>query len=416
MKMLGSNDNNLKQQAVITILILLGMIITMQIVVMQMTESYKENMMTHDAEIAGHLLSHGVNTHQIRMAFTDQKVDEAVINGAALLKTAGYQEGMANSLLPKVDQFYQKYAVIMLVFTSVFSLFLLAVFYFFAFQRNKKLEDAGKKIQRFMDGDASIRLNDGGEDELSVFFSKVNTMATALTVHIEKEKHHRIFLKETISDISHQLKTPLAALQMYNEIILDEKTGNKVVEDFVQKSQRELLRMENLIQNLLKLAKIDAGTIVLEKNSRELKPFLEECRIVLMTRAERENKKINLVCDPSIRMSFDEIWLGEALENIIKNALDHTKETDQIEICGVENSLLIEITIKDNGAGIDPEDIHHIFERFYRSRYSKDHQGIGIGLALSKTIIEKHGGTITVYSELGKGTVFHVIFPKLTNL
>ena len=241
-------------------------------------------------------------------------------------------------------------------------------------------------------------------------------MATALTVHIEKEKHHRIFLKETISDISHQLKTPLAALQMYNEIILDEKTGNKVVEDFVQKSQRELLRMENLIQNLLKLAKIDAGTIVLEKNSRELKPFLEECRIVLMTRAERENKKINLVCDLSIRMSFDEIWLGEALENIIKNALDHTKETDQIEICGVENSLLIEITIKDNGAGIDPEDIHHTFERFYRSRYSKDHQGIGIGLALSKTIIEKHGGTITVYSELGKGTVFHVIFPKLTNL
>ncbi len=170
--MLGSNDNNLKQQAVITILILLGMIITMQIAVMQMTESYKENMMTHDAEIAGHLLSHGVNTHQIRMAFTDQKADEAVINGAALLKTAGYQEGMANSLLPKVDQFYQKYAVIMLVFTSVFSLLLLAVFYFFAFQRNKKLEDAGKKIQRFMDGDASIRLNDGGEDKLSGFFLK----------------------------------------------------------------------------------------------------------------------------------------------------------------------------------------------------------------------------------------------------
>ncbi len=241
-------------------------------------------------------------------------------------------------------------------------------------------------------------------------------MATALTVHIEKEKHHRIFLKETISDISHQLKTPLAALQMYNEIILDEKTGNKVVEDFVQKSQRELLRMENLIQNLLKLAKLDAGTIVLEKDNRDLNPFLEKCKNEFMTRAERENKKITVICNTTIRMSFDEIWLGEAIENIIKNALDHTKATDQIEICGVENSLLIEITIKDNGAGIDPEDIHHIFERFYRSRYSKDHQGIGIGLALSKTIIEKHGGTITVYSELGKGTVFHVIFPKLTNL
>lgn len=414
--MLLSNDKSLRQQAVITALILLGMIIAMQIAVVQMTEAYKESMMIHDAEIAGYLLSQGVDTHLIRMAFTDQKVDEVAINGEALLKTVGYQESQANNLLPAVDQFYQKYTVIMLGFSLIFSTFLLAVFYFFACQRNKKLEDAGKKIQGFMDGDASIRLDDGGEDRLSGFFSKVNTMATALTVHIEKEKHHRISLKETISDISHQLKTPLAALQMYNEIILDEKTGNKVVEEFVHKSQRELLRMENLIQNLLKLAKLDAGTIVLEKDNRDLNSFLEKCKNEFMTRAERENKKITVICNTTIRMSFDEIWLCEAIENIIKNALDHTKATDQIEICGVENSLLIEITIKDNGAGIDPEDIHHIFERFYRSRYSKDHQGIGIGLALSKTIIEKHGGTITVYSELGKGTVFRVIFPKLTDL
>lgn len=414
--MLGSNDKSLRRQVVITVLILLGMIITMQITVMRMTENYKENMMKHDAEIAGHLLSVGVDAHQIKMAFTDQKTDEMVINGAALLKTAGCQESMMNSLLPTVDQFYQKYAVIMLTFCLVFSFFLLAVFCFFAYRRNKRLEDAGKKIQSFMDGDASIRLDDVSEDYLSSFFTKINTMATALTVHIEKEKQSRIFLKETISDISHQLKTPLAALKMYNEIMLDEKTGNKVVEDFLNKNQRELLRMENLIQNLLKLAKLDAGTIVLEKNSRELNPFLEECRNGLMTRAERENKKITLVCAPSIRMSFDEIWLGEAFENIIKNALDHTKATDQIEICAEENSLMIEITIKDNGSGIHQEDIHHIFERFYRSRYSKDRQGIGIGLALSKSIIEKHGGTITTQSEFGKGTVFHVIFPKLTNL
>lgn len=414
--MLVSNDRILRQQAVITVLILLGMIITMQIAVVQMAEAYKESMMIHDAEIAGHLLSYGVDAHQIRMTFTDPKADETDINGAALLKTAGYQESLANNLLPTVNQFYQKYAVIMLAFSLIFSVLILAVFYYFACQRNKKLEDAGKKIQGFMAGDASIRLDDGSEDRLSGFFSKVNTMATALTVHIEKEKHNRIFLKETISDISHQLKTPLAALQMYNEIILDEKTGNKVVEEFLQKSQRELSRMENLIQNLLKLAKLDAGAIVLEKNSRELNPFLENCKNSFMTRIERENKKVTVACNAAIRMRFDEIWLGEALENIIKNALDHTKATDQIEISSEENSLLIEITIKDNGTGIAPEDMHHVFERFYRSRYSKEHQGIGIGLALSKTIIEKHGGTITVQSELGKGTVFHMIFPKLTNL
>jgi signal transduction histidine kinase len=416
MEMLGLNDKSLKRQVVITALILLGMITMMQIAVIQMTETYKENMMTHDAEIAGHLLSDGVDAYQIKMAFIDQKGDEAPINGTALLKNAGYQKSTMNSLLPAVDQFYQKYAVIMLVFSLLFSAFLLAVGYFFARDRNKKLEDAGKKMQSFMDGDALIRLEDANEDSLSGFFSKVNTMATALTAHIEKEKQSRIFLKETISDISHQLKTPLAALQMYIEIILDEKTGNKVVEDFLHKSQRELLRMENLIQNLLKLAKLDAGTIVLEKNNHELVAFLEDCRSMLITRAERENKKITMSCDKSIRMNFDELWLGEALENIIKNALDHTKTNDQIEVGGEENSLMIEITIKDNGAGIDPEDLYHVFERFYRSRYSKDQQGIGIGLALSKVIIEKHGGTITVESELGIGTTFHLIFPKLTNL
>lgn len=414
--MLIANDNNLKQQTGITILIFLTMIITMQTTVMSMTNTYKENMMIHDAEVAGKLLSYGIDVHQIGMAFADQKSDEARINGVALLNMSGYRESTANRFLPSVDQFQQKYAAIMLVLCLIFSMLLIAINYYFGYRRNKMLEDAGKKIQGFMDGDPSIRLDDGSEDNLSHFFAKVNMMATALTVHIDKEKRNRIFLKEIISDISHQMKTPLAALQMYSEIIEDEKTGNAVVEDFIKKSQRELLRIENLIQNLLKLAKLDAGTIVLEKNSHELKPFLEKCKNSFITRAAHENKKITLVCDSSIRMRFDEIWLAEALENIIKNALDHTKATDQIEIFCEENNLQIAIFIKDNGAGIHPEDLYHIFERFYRSRYSKDHQGIGIGLALSKAIIEKHHGTITVQSELNIGSLFQVIFPKLTNL
>lgn len=414
--MLVVNDKSLKQQGVMILLILLMMIITMQIAVIGMTAAYKESIMIHDAEIAGKLLNDGIDARMIGMAFTDQKDDEVTINGVALLKTLGYHDGMDNNLLPSVEQSYQKYSVIMLLCCLVFSVLIITVFYYFGYQRNKTLEDAGKKIQAFMDGDTSIRLDDGSEDNLSGFFSKVNMMATALTVHIEKERHNRNFLKETISDISHQMKTPLAALQMYNEIMMDEKTGNQVVEDFIPKSQRELLRMENLIQNLLKLARLDAGTIVLENDCHELRSFLEKCANGFMTRAERENKKITIVCDAAIRMNFDEIWLGEAFENIIKNALDHTKARDQIAIHCEENSLVIEFLIEDTGAGIHPEDRYHIFERFYRSRYSKDYQGIGIGLALSKAIIEKHNGTITVQSELNKGTVFHIIFPKLTNL
>lgn len=283
-------------------------------------------------------------------------------------------------------------------------------------KRNKQLENAGEKIQHFMDGDTSIRLEDSNENSLSQFYAIINSMATSLNAHIEKENHSREFLKDTISDISHQLKTPLTALQMYNEIIMDEKNGNEVVENFTIKSQRELCRMENLIQSLLKLAKLDAGTIRLEKSGQNLKVFLEKCLGAFMTRAKLEKKGISLQCDNFVSLCFDEIWLDEAVSNIIKNALDHTEENDQIEVFCVETVISIEIIVKDNGTGIHPEDIHHIFKRFYRSRYSKDRQGVGIGLALVKAIIEQHGGTITVQSELGRGTVFRLIFPKLSNL
>jgi signal transduction histidine kinase len=241
-------------------------------------------------------------------------------------------------------------------------------------------------------------------------------MATSLNAHIEKEKQNRQFLKDTIADISHQLKTPLAALRMYNEIILDEKTGNSVVESFASKGTRELERMEYLIQNLLKLAKLDAGTIVLNPAVHRLSRFLEDILDTFQTRAKREEKSIRLKCDDCVMLRFDEVWLCEAVGNIVKNALDHTKVGDLIEISIEETVMSTEITVRDSGSGIHPEDIHHIFKRFYRSRFSKDQSGVGIGLALSKAIVEKHGGTITVQSEPGHGAEFHLIFPKLTKL
>jgi len=414
--MLIFNDKNVTLQTGITLLILLVFIIATQISVMMMAEDYKKALVSHDAEIAGYLAGTGINDHLISLALTTQKTTMDAELGTELLEASGYEENMHNSLLPAVETFYQKYAFVAFAFSTVFSLCLLAVFFCFELMRDKKLKNAEKKIQSLMDGDTSVRLADSNEDNLSRFFADVNTMATALMAHVEKEKHSRVFLKETISDISHQLKTPLTALQMYNEIILDEGISNDVVGDFTLKSQRELLRMENLIQNLLKLARLDAGTIELEKIMLKLRMFLEKCRGAFVTRAEQEQKKISIQCDDSTMLCFDEMWLTEAVGNIIKNALDHTEADDQIELICTETMLATEITVKDNGSGIHPEDIHSVFKRFYRSRYSKDREGIGIGLALSKSIIEKHGGTITVQSELGRGTAFHMIVPKLTEL
>lgn len=409
------SDKNLKRPAVAVALLLLAALFAGELAVAFMARDYKKDMIGHDYAVAGYLARHGVDSSIVAAAFTSVKDAADMENGASLLSVSGYDEQVQNSLLPEVRRFHQKYGLIALTAGLLFSAAFLAVLYLGELRRNGQIEAASDKLRNFLDGDTAIRLADYGEGSLFKLFAMVNTMATSLTAHVEKEKQNKEFLKETISDISHQLKTPLAALSMYNEIIREEKTSNEVVESFAEKSSRELNRMESLIQNLLKLARLDAGAMELEKSFQPVRTFLEECAAPFATRAGQEGKKLRLDCDASIQMPFDETWLGEAVGNIIKNALDHTSGGDQIGIFCTETAVAIEIIIKDSGSGIHPEDIHHIFKRFYRSRYSKDKQGVGIGLALSKTVVEKHGGTITVSSELGHGVQFCLIFPKLTN-
>jgi len=396
--------------------LLLGYMLLGQVTVKLMADDYKHKMISHDYAIAGYLYRNGQDKLQITYAFTSEKTKDDMAAGQKLLQAAGYNSAVESSLLPEVESFYKKYAVLILVLSAVFSITFLLILLFFALRWNKRLEKANMDILSFMDGNTAVRLDDREEGSLSRLFTSINGMSTSLTSHIVKEKQNKEFLKDTISDISHQLKTPLAALKMYNEIIQDERTGNAVVDSFTSKIWRELVRMEVLIQNLLKLARLDAGSIEPEKSANNLRRFLEEAIEGFRTRAELEDKAIILDCDGRITLSFDEEWLMEAISNLIKNSLDHTEAKDQIEIRCDETPVLTQIMIKDNGSGIHPEDIHHIFKRFYRSRYSKDKQGAGIGLTLTKAIVEKHGGSVTVESELGKGAAFRLAFPKLSNM
>lgn len=380
------------------------------------SDHYKQNMIEHDYSVVGYLLENGSERAQIAKAFTDNRTDSQTQSGHALLQAAGYTSDTQTNLIAEIRGFRQKYATLFLIFSVFFALVILAAPLLFLRRLNQKIEKANDDIRAFMDGKIRIRLDDREEGSLSQLFTSVNGMATSLTTHIGNEKQGREFLKDTISDISHQLKTPLAALKMYNEIIQNEQSGNEVVDEFASKSERELSRMEMLIQNLLKLARLDTGSIVLEKCNNNLLGFLEDAIKGFRTRAELEDKTIRLDCDDTIVMNYDQEWLLEAVSNILKNALEHTDTGSKIVVRCEETPILTEITIRDDGKGIHPEDIHSIFKRFYRSRFSKDKHGIGIGLTLAKAIIENHGGSITVESELGKGTVFHLAFPKLSNL
>lgn len=166
----------------------------------------------------------------------------------------------------------------------------------------------------------------------------------------------------------------------------------------------------------MKITKLDAGTILLEKSLENVCELVESVKKHFQFRAEQEGKEIYLSGDGEIIFSCDRNWIIEAISNLVKNALDHTEKGDFIRIEWRAFASVIQITIKDNGSGIHTEDLHHIFKRFYRSRFSKDTQGIGLGLALVKAIVEAHNGTIEVDSTVGVGTSFTMNFLIPTKL
>lgn len=277
-------------------------------------------------------------------------------------------------------------------------------------EQNEVMETAVSQIKEYISGNHEACIDCDEEGEVYRLFHEVNSLVTILNAHVEQERRSKQFLKNTISDISHQLKTPLAALNIYNGLLQGEAVDVPEIQEFTSLSEKELDRINTLVQNLLKITKLDAGSIVLEKKPEDVAEMMNNVELRFSYRAEQEQKKLVLFGEEDIFLSCDRDWILEAVDNIVKNAMDHTKSGDTIEIKWRKSASIVQIQIKDNGSGIHPEDLHHIFKRFYRSRFSKDQQGIGLGLPLAKMIIEAHNGTIEVNSELGKGTMFTISF------
>lgn len=308
-----------------------------------------------------------------------------------------------------------------------FSLFLLLVFVLaggaisvvgcsYFKKQNQVMEQAVSQLHAYLDGDCNARVECDEEGELYRLFHTVNSMAAVLNAHADNELREKEFLKNTISDISHQLKTPLAALNIYNGLLQNGDMEPCAVKEFADLSEQELDRIETLVQNLLKITKLDAGAIVLEKTTENVADMMRDIKLHFAYRAEQEKKKIILSGPEHLSLFCDRDWLSEAIDNIVKNAFDHTESSAVISITWRALPSGVQIVVKDNGCGIHPEDLHHIFKRFYRSRFSKDTQGIGLGLPLAKAVIEAHGGAIEVDSELGRGTRFTMNFLIPTKL
>ena len=290
-----------------------------------------------------------------------------------------------------------------------------ALFFCYRYFRHqdRQMEEAVVQIRAFISGDEDARIACDEEGELYRLFHEINSLAAILNAQVQKEGQSREFLKNTISDISHQLKTPLAALNIYNGIMQTEaETGGlATIREFAGLSEQELDRIETLVQNLLKITKFDAGTMVVEKRQENISEIMAEVEKHFAHRARQEEKQVVLSGSEAVSFSCDRSWILEALDNLVKNALDHTESGDSIWMTWEKSPSAVRMTVKDSGNGIHPEDLHHIFKRFYRSRYSQDTQGIGLGLPLVKAVAEAHGGSVSVDSRLGEGAAFVLLFP-----
>lgn len=279
------------------------------------------------------------------------------------------------------------------------------------FNNIKKL---GERADEMVEGNFNSTELKFEEGDFYVFYNKFIHMGERLENALKDLKDEKINLKDIINDISHQLKTPLSALIAYNDILknnenMDIETKSK----FIEMTSEQLDRMDWLITTLLKYARIESNAVSYNK---EMIPISESIRYAIEPlKVSANNKKQSIELDFNSEGYYfhDKKWIAESLSNIIKNAIEHTDINGKIKITLEETPMSISITISDNGEGIEKYELKNIFKRFYKGKNSINPKSIGIGLSLSKKIIEAHGGSITAESELGKGTNFNIILLKV---
>ena len=277
--------------------------------------------------------------------------------------------------------------------------------------RYKQIEELSQYLKRIASGEYSLDIRDNDEGELSILKSEIYKVTVTLYEQAELLKKDKLFLANSISDISHQLKTPITSMFVMTDLISDESLPQDKRVEFTQNIRSQLERLQWLVTSLLKLSKIDAGTIEFKKENVNVKDLINRSIEHLLIPMEIKEQTLEISGDAHTIFIGDFNWSSEAVTNIIKNCIEHNPCGGIIGIHFAETSIYTVIKIYDNGEGIHKDDLPHIFNRFYKGKNAHN-DSIGIGLAMSKSIFQNQGGMIEVFSEKGKGTQFTIKFYK----
>ena len=286
---------------------------------------------------------------------------------------------------------------------------ILSLFYFKKIYND--IKDMTDYVYNSSEGRNFEMKNRNQEGQIGILKTELLKMTNVLKEKVELLNKEKIFLNDIISDISHQLKTPMTSLIILNDLMYDDLPKETKVE-FLDKIKSQISRMEWLIKSMLKLSKVEAKVINFENKKINIKELINKSISPSLIPMELKNIDLSINGDEKASYIGDINWSSEALVNIIKNCVEHTNENGSLTINYEENPLYSEIIIKDSGEGIDKKDLPHIFKRFYKGKNSSKSDSVGIGLAMAKSIIESQNGDIYAKSEKNKGTEFHIIFHK----
>ena len=402
------NKIELKKMCITSCIVIIIFLITFSILIYKQYKTYTYNFNQKIAGIIDNVLEKYPDIEKREIVEILNSSDKT---NNEILREYGIELDKDSVILENNTDF-QKFIIIDISTLILFILILSIIVFKYNHSESKKINEITKYIEEINRGNYKLNIEENTEDELSILKNELYKITIKLKEVAENSQKDKTTLKDSLSDISHQIKTPITSiLIMLDNILSDENMPEDIKKDFIKDIKREIVNIKFLVESILKLSKIDSNSIKFIKKEVFIKDIINEAVKNVSMLSELKNIEIIVSGDDSIKTICDLKWQVEAITNILKNCIEHSYENKKIYINYNQNNMYTELKIEDNGTGIDAKDLPHIFERFYKGKNSSS-DSVGIGLALSKSIIESNNGYIQVDSKLNKGTTFIIKYLK----
>ena len=333
--------------------------------------------------------------------------------GEKVLKKYGYDKNY--KMIENINfQQHIKYFLVnnLIVFVGIIILIILIMCNLMKYVFNK-LDKVSKNIECIIHGKYNIKDDFKEEGIFNIIHSDLNKLSKSINVKIKDLDKEKENIKELVTDISHQLKTPLASLKLYNSLLLEEDLDEEDSIEFLKTSSISINKLQSLIESLVNISRLETSMISIKKENKNIKATIIKAIESVKPKAMNKCISINLNDFDDKIVPHDSKWTEECIFNILDNAVKYTNLKGKIDIYVQDAINFIRIDIKDNGIGIDKNEFNNIFKRFYRSEEVQELEGSGVGLYLSRKILESQGGNIIVSSQKGEGSKFSLFLTKV---